>query len=86
MAYISYVRYLMATSKYRDAEILLKKLEILGEPAQRVESLIEIKILGATLCNILEEKGKAMEIIVQERDGLADEVTQEEIWPDNEMP
>ncbi len=63
MAYISYVRYLIATSDYKDAEILLKKLEILGEPAQRVESLIEVKILGATLYNILEEKEKAIQYL-----------------------
>ena len=56
MAYISYVRYLIETSDYKSAESLIYKLEKLGDPGQRVESLIEIKILGAALFNLLEDE------------------------------
>ena len=65
MAYISYARYLIATSNFKDAETLIQKLEILGEPAERVESLLEIKILGAILCSILEDKVKAVNYLEQ---------------------
>ena len=59
MAYISFVRYLIETSDYKSAESLIYKLEKLGDSGQRVESLIEIKILGASLFNILEDEQKA---------------------------
>jgi LuxR family maltose regulon positive regulatory protein len=59
MAYISYARYLIETSDYKSAESLIYKLEKLGDPGQRVESLIEIKILGAALFSLLEDKQEA---------------------------
>lgn len=63
MAYISYARYLIEMEEYSEAEILLKKLEILGEPGERIESLVEIKILYGILHNILDNEQLAKEYI-----------------------
>jgi len=56
MAYISYAKYLIETSDYKTAESLIYKLEKFGDPGHRIESLIELKILGAALFNILENE------------------------------
>lgn len=63
MAYISYARYLIARDEYSDAEILLKKLEILGEPGERIESLVEIKILLGILHHNLANDALAKKYI-----------------------
>jgi len=55
MAYISYARFLITTEDISKAEGLLHKLETIGEPGERVESLIEIKLLSARLAIDLDD-------------------------------
>ncbi len=65
MAYISYARYLIARSEYGEAERLLQKLETLGEPGERIESLIEIKILNGVLYHDLGEEKQAKTYLIE---------------------
>jgi len=72
MAYISYARYLITIEDYSKAGALLHNLETTDEPGERVESLIEIKLLSARLAISLDDVPLAKKSL-GEALGLAEE-------------
>ncbi len=64
-AYIDYARLLILEMKFREAEIILSKLLNMAQAANRIERIIETKIIYAILNKATGNKEKAIKYLIE---------------------
>ncbi|MDA3893661.1 MAG: LuxR C-terminal-related transcriptional regulator [Salinivirgaceae bacterium] len=71
--YSSYTRVLLMQNRLDEAESLLNELYTLGTEGGRIERIIELKILFASLNNIKGDKEKAIEYMIEAMEMASDQ-------------
>jgi len=72
-SYIHYTRLLLANYKFDDAALILSELYILAGEGKRVETLVQLKIVSAIICEMTSEREDAVRYMIEAMELAAEE-------------
>jgi LuxR family maltose regulon positive regulatory protein len=72
-SYIHYTRLMLANYRLNDAELILSQLYPLATAGKRVETLVQLKIISAIICEKQNKHGDAVTYMVEAMELAADE-------------